>query len=431
MLAFSSVAANRVNSVRVWSAPDKVRVVLDLRDKPDYSYFTLTKPNRLVVDLSNTKMGVNLSKLEYKKSLLQKIRGSTPAKKGSYRLVFELKQPVKPVLFPLQPVKPYGDRLVIDLPVPQGKQVAKVTHSKPQVSQPKAVKPFPLVIAIDPGHGGEDPGSIGAHGRYEKTVTLAIAKRLQKLINQQYGMKAILTRTGDYYVGLTQRSEIARKSGANLLISIHADSFASSQPRGASVWVLSLRRANREMGRWLEDQEKQSELLGGVGKVIAKTDPNPYLTRTFLDLSMDRSRAVGYAVSLDVVRELKRVAYMHKDDPQHASLAVLKSPDIPSLLVETGFISNPHDNKLLFNDGYRQRVAEALFRGIKDYYLQHAPKGSMFALRYGVKKYVVQRGDSLSVLAKRNGTSMSSIRKRNNLKSNNLRIGQVLYIPRS
>ena len=187
----------------------------------------------------------------------------------------------------------------------------------------------------------------------------------------------VLTRRGDYFVDLNKRSEIARKAKADLLVSVHADSFHNSTPRGASVWVLSTNRANREMGSWLEKQEKQGELLGGVGKVLAESDPNPYLAQTFLDLSMDKSRAEGYDVSRQILRSLGRVARLHKKAPEHASLAVLKAPDIPSVLVETGFISNHAEEKLLATSSYQDQLARAIFEGIRNYYRAHPTKGAM------------------------------------------------------
>ncbi|MBZ6073948.1 N-acetylmuramoyl-L-alanine amidase [Aeromonas schubertii] len=460
--------ANQLKGVRIWPSPDSTRVVFDMASAPDYQFQTLTNPARLVIDIKSTSNGTNLDRIENKSQVVRRLRESTPTQSGSIRLVLDLSEPIKPVVFPLAPAGPYGHRLVIDLPYeekgsqPSSKPVARSGHPE-------------IVIAIDAGHGGEDPGSIGPRRTFEKRVTLAISQHLAALIDKEPGMRAVMTRRGDYFVDLNRRSEIARKGKSDLLISVHADSFNSSAPRGASVWVLSTNRANREMGRWLEQQEKQSELLGGVGKVIAESDPNPYLARTFLDLSMDKSRAEGYDVSRQILRHLGQVARLHKKAPQHASLAVLKSPDIPSVLVETGFISNHEEEKLLGSSAYQQKVARAIFQGIRSYYLTHPTKGPMLkgkpaqsvaaAPRPAVSatpaassgsaagvikpysevatarpvsggsqataRHVVKRGESLSLLAFRYGTTQAALVELNNLKSREIQIGQTLKVPAS
>ncbi|WP_429071075.1 N-acetylmuramoyl-L-alanine amidase [Aeromonas dhakensis] len=362
--------ANQLKSVRVWPSPDNTRVVLDMSSAPNYNYFTLTGPDRLVIDLKGASNVTNLTRIENKSELVRKIRESSPLEKGGLRLVLDLSSAIKPVVFPLAPAGPYGHRLVIDLPYEE--KASATAQAAPVGGKGKGV-----VIAIDPGHGGEDPGSIGPRRTYEKRVTLAVSQKLAALIDREPGMRAVLTRRGDYFVDLNKRSEIARKAKADLLVSVHADSFHNSTPRGASVWVLSTNRANREMGSWLEKQEKQGELLGGVGKVLAESDPNPYLAQTFLDLSMDKSRAEGYDVSRQILRSLGRVARLHKKAPEHASLAVLKAPDIPSVLVETGFISNHAEEKLLATSSYQDQLARAIFEGIRNYYRAHPTKGAM------------------------------------------------------
>ncbi|MGS3137779.1 N-acetylmuramoyl-L-alanine amidase [Aeromonas sanarellii] len=501
--------ANQLKSVRVWPSPDNTRVVLDMSSAPNFNYFTLTGPSRLVIDLKGASNAANLARIENKSELVRKIRESTPLEQGSLRLVLDLSSSIKPVVFPLAPAGPYGHRLVIDLPYEE--KGSATAQPAPVGGQGKAI-----VIAIDPGHGGEDPGSIGPRRTYEKRVTLSVSQKLAALIDREPGMRAVLTRRGDYFVDLNKRSEIARKAKADLLVSVHADSFHNSTPRGASVWVLSTNRANREMGSWLEKQEKQGELLGGVGKVLAESDPNPYLAQTFLDLSMDKSRAEGYEVSRQILRSMGRVARLHKKAPEHASLAVLKAPDIPSVLVETGFISNHAEEKLLATASYQDQLARAIFEGIRAYYRSHPTKGPMLTgkaqqvaskqatsrpapasrpvaaskpaaqpvqqvvtnrmpatepYRVGdggapvssvgsasgagvIKPYkvaakepsapvssvqsndksrmirhVVTRGQSLSRLAEKHGVSQARLVEINKLKSREIQIGQVLYIP--
>lgn len=284
-------------------------------------------------------------------------------------------------------------------------------------------------MAIDAGHGGEDPGSIGPSGIYEKKVVLQIAKKVAAKINATAGMKAVMTRSGDYFVNLNRRSEIARNSKADLLISIHADAFTSPQPHGASVWVLSMRRANSEIGRWLEQKEKHSELLGGAGEIIKNTDNEQYLAMTLLDMSMDRSMAVSHKIANDVLSNLGRVTKLHKHKPESASFAVLKSPDIPSILVETGFISNHKEERLLSQKEHQNNIAKAVHKGVVKYFEANAPINSLLASKSNMK-HKVQRGESLSVIAHRYKISIDSLKKANKLRSNTLKIGQTLMIPK-
>lgn len=439
-----SVWANQLESIRIWPSPDSTRIVLDMSSAPGFEYFTLQNPHRLVVDLKQTQNRVNFSRITNKSVLITKIRDSKPDATNNYRLVFELKSGVRPTVFPLTPAGEYGHRLVIDMPYTDGahsqaqQQLAQRLPQQSVPSQQTVRNAAPtgqkqVVIAIDAGHGGEDPGAIGPKKNREKHVTLAISRRLADLINKEPGMRAVMTRTGDYFVNLNQRSEIARRGRADLLLSIHADSVANSGPRGASVWVLSSNRANREMAGWLEKQERQSELLGGVGEVISQTDGNPYLTRTFLDLSMDKSRADSYAISEHILSAMGKVVRLHKAKPEHASLAVLKSPDIPSLLIEAGFISNPEEERLLLTAEHQQKVAMAVFNGVKSYYRQNPPTGSTMSIQTAssAKKHTVRSGESLSLIARRYGVSMSRLKGHNSMQSDVVRIGQVLDIPGS
>ncbi len=415
--------ANELKGVRIWPSPDATRIVLDLSSTPKYSYFTLTKPYRLVVDLSATGKAIDLSKVENGSPLIKKVRRSTPAKKGDFRLVIELTEASKPVVFPLKPAKPYGDRLVLDLP-----------HSKSRLKTSSVKRSTPssdrdIVVALDAGHGGDDPGALGKR-TYEKHITLAIAKRVEKKINSIKGMRAVMVRTGDYFVNLNKRSDIARRNKADLLVSIHADGFHNPKPRGASVWVLSTRRANSEIGRWIEKHEEQSELLGGAGEVINDTEEDMFLTRTLLDMSMDHSMNTGYGVSVEVLKELGKVTRLHKKRPEHASLAVLKSPDIPSLLVEAGFITNHAEENLLRTSSHQEKIANAVFKGIKRHFSNKPPAGTYFA-RKADRNHTVRSGESLSLIAKRYDTSVSKLKNANRLKSDVLKIGQILTIPHS
>lgn len=312
--------------------------------------------------------------------------------------------------------------------------------SAPKKALLTSMKGKPFIVAIDAGHGGKDPGATGPDGIHEKNVTLPIARRLAALINQQPGMKAVLTRKGDYFVELTERSEIARRNKARLLISIHADSGHDSSTRGASIWVLSANRANREMKNYLH---RQDELLGGAGKVMSQSSAsNSYLAQTILDLSWDNSRSEGYDIGKRILRTMSSVTALSKKRPVYASLAVLKSPDIPSLLIETGFISNPTEEHLLNSANYQQSLASAIFNGITSYYGSsiNAPSsgsgGGSFVKssdntqpQAQSRRHVVKPGESLRGLAAEYGVSPSDLRNRNKLKSDNLLIGQVIVIP--
>src|SRR5690606_10269930 len=282
----------------------------------------------------------------------------------------------------------------------------------------------------DAGHGGDDPGSIGPTGKYEKHIVLKIAQALAKRMNDDPNMQAYLVRTGDYYVDHGVRTKKARDAGADLFISIHADAFTSPQPSGASVWVLSKRRADNELGRWLEAKERHSELLGGAAEIIQSNDTDGYLTQTLFDMQMDNSMASGYAAAQSILSELGTVTKLHKRAPQAASFAVLTSPNIPSILVETGFISNPQEERNLLSNAHQQKLAQSLYRGVYNYFTRNPIDGTAFAKRMPTK-HVVKSGESLSVLAQRYNTSVKAIQTQNNMRGSVLRVGQVLEIPAS
>lgn len=224
-----------------------------------------------------------------------------------------------------------------------------------------------VVIAIDAGHGGKDSGAIGQQKLYEKNVTLSIANKLVALINKDSKITAILTRRSDEYISVFQRSEIARNHKADLLISIHADAAPNRAAKGASVWVLSTKRADTELGRWLESHEKQSELLGGAGVALSGENSHPFLSQAILDLQFSNSQRVGYDLAVTILKEMNQVVTLHKQDPEHASLGVLRSPDIPSVLIEVGFITNLSEEKLLKSHAHQDKIAFAIYKGLKKY----------------------------------------------------------------
>jgi N-acetylmuramoyl-L-alanine amidase len=417
LISLSAVGANQVRGVRVWPSPDNTRIVFDMAAAPEHKSFSLDKPDRLVIDISNIKGGSNLPPISGDSALIKAIRSSGDG--NSMRIVLDLTKATKANVFALTPTPPYGHRLVVDLP-----------DDKPlQNLPPPSIRAArDIVVAIDAGHGGEDPGSIGPSGFYEKNITLPIARQLAQLIDRQPGMKAMMVRTNDYYIHVNRRTEIARGQQADLLVSIHADAFTSPQPRGASVWVLSLRRATTEVGRMLEQTERHSELLGGVGEIIKDSANERYLAQTVLDLSMNHSMVTAYQVANEVLQELGKIASLHKKEPQAASLGVLKAPDIPSILVEVGFISNPQEEKQLKSGSHQSKLAQSLFNALKRHFEKSPPADSMFAQQRS-REHRVSAGESLSLLAQRYNVSITELRNINQLSSDSIRVGQTLRIP--
>ncbi|MEZ8121121.1 N-acetylmuramoyl-L-alanine amidase [Vibrio splendidus] len=438
-ILFSSlVSANSLKSLRVWPSPEETRVVIDLKSEADFSYFTLSSPSRLVVDLKNTSLATKLP-VEVKDSpVLSKIRKSSPPDKNTYRLVCELKKSSKAELFKLSPTPggQYGHRLVIDLPHGAASK-ATSTPSKPTVSKNinQVKRQKDILIVIDPGHGGEDPGSIGPTRKYEKDATLSISKKLAAHLNAVPGIKTRLTRNADYFVNLNRRVAIARENEAHLMISIHADAFTTPQPRGGSVFVLNTRRANTEISRWIENKEKQSELLGGSGAAFTSNIDDKNVNQTLLDLQFSHSQKEGYKLATAILSEMGKVAKLHNSKPINTSLAVLRSPQIPSVLVETGFISNPTEEKLLFQRSHQDKLARAVTKAVVKYLKANPPEGIILSNATSstgsVSQHKVSRGESLSVIASKYGTSTQTLMKFNNLKSSSLAIGQVLKIPGS
>ncbi|MFA0013333.1 N-acetylmuramoyl-L-alanine amidase [Vibrio lentus] len=438
-LLFSSlVSANSLKGLRVWPSPEETRVVIDLKSEADFSYFTLSSPSRLVVDLKHTNLATKLPVVVKDSPVLSKVRKSSPPDKNTYRLVFELKKSSKADLFKLSPTPggQYGHRLVIDFPHgAASKGTTTSTPSKPAVSKNinQVKRQKDILIVIDPGHGGEDPGSIGPTRKYEKDATLSISKKLSAQLNAVPGIKTRLTRNADYFVNLNRRVAIARENEAHLMISIHADAFTTPQPRGGSVFVLNTRRANTEISRWIENKEKQSELLGGSGAAFTGNIDDKNVNQTLLDLQFSHSQKEGYKLATTILSEMGKVAKLHNSKPINTSLAVLRSPQIPSVLVETGFISNPTEEKLLFQRSHQDKLARAVTKAVVKYLKANPPEGIILSNATSstgsVSQHKVSRGESLSVIASKYGTSTQTLMKLNNLKSSSLAIGQVLKIP--
>lgn len=454
------------------------QVTLSFSGKPTYGYFSLSGPDRLVLDLRNTRKEMSLPK-RYRGKLVETIRTSTPPQGGTLRLVMELSQRVNAkAVTESRGGNKYQVVLTIKPQSGSSRSSSATTNSRQELRSTPGRSSERIVIAIDPGHGGQDPGAIGKNGLREKQVTIAIATKLRDLLNRDGNFKAVMTRERDYFISVGGRSEIARGKDAQLLVSIHADAAPNRSAKGASVWVLSNRRANSEMGRWLEDHEKQSELLGGAGEVLSGNNNDRYLSQTVLDLQFGHSQRVGYDVASRVLREMGRISPLHKRRPEHASLGVLRSPDIPSLLVETGFISNPTEERLLGSSSHQTKVATAIYHGIRSYYRDHpaarstpapqpparsssvsqpepvrssasssasskapvvdidqpgpivekAPvKTSSSAAKAQV--HVVKRGETLTRIAEQYDTDVATLKRLNRMKSGELLVGQKLKLP--
>jgi len=431
LLTFSAISLADVQGVRLWHAPDSSRLVFDLTDGPEHKIFPLTSPNRLVIDIENSKMLDSLKDLDLKVGPVRKVRWAMRDHKD-LRVVLDLREAVEAKSFPLPPNNKYGHRLVVDL-VPKTRSFKPLEISKPVIDAKQTENlQRDIVVAIDAGHGGEDPGAIGHGGIYEKRVVLAIAKKLENLFKKEKGFRPHLVRTGDYYIGLRERTNRAREANADLFISIHADAFSSHRASGSSVFALSQRGATSEAARWLADKENSSDLIGGVGGV-SLGDKEDLLAGVLLDLSMTASLSVSLDLGQMVLNSMGGVSKLHKSRVEQAGFAVLKSPDIPSLLIETGFLSNPGEARKLKTSHYQNQMARAIFKGIKRYFVQTPPPGTYLAsIRDNsnrLKEYVIAPGDTLSVIAQRHSTSMATLKQLNGLKNSIIRVGQVIKVP--
>ncbi len=431
-VAGAAQAATTVNSARIWPAPDHTRVVFDTGAAVEHSIFALENPARLVIDIKNVNRHVDFSGLDLGDSPIRRIR-SAPRNGSDLRVVLDLKTQIKPRSFQLEPNQQYGYRLVVDL-------IEENRRALPQPNEP-ILRDNPdgrrdIVVVVDAGHGGEDPGAIGPGGTHEKDVVFRMAKTLESLINSKPGYTAKLTRTGDYYIDLRSRTLLARKHNADLFVSIHADAFRTSQPSGASVFALSQRGATSETARWLARSENRSDLIGGVGGV-SLGDKNDVLAGVLLDLSMTASINASVGVGDYVLRQLGGVTKLHKSGVEQAAFAVLKSPDIPSILVEAGFISNPGEERNLRSSAYQQKIARAVFDGIDSYFNHTPPPGTLLAYQkrqtnnLAGGQYRIQRGDTLSAVARKNQVSLNELMQHNGLSDDRVLVGQTIQIPAS
>ncbi|AGZ33351.1 MULTISPECIES: N-acetylmuramoyl-L-alanine amidase [Pseudomonas] len=447
-----ALAVTQVKSMRLWRAPDNTRLVFDLSGPVQHSVFTLSAPDRLVIDINGATLAAPLN-VSTSNTPISSVRSAqrTPT---DLRVVVDLKKSVTPKSFTLAPNAQYGNRLVVDLYDQEADAVAASTPAAPPAQAPATTPAVPvtpaqpaiklppvpsgkrdIVVAIDAGHGGEDPGASGSRGQHEKDIVLQIAKELQRQINTEKGYRAELTRTGDYFIPLRKRTEIARKKGADLFISIHADAAPSRAAFGASVFALSDRGATSETARWLADTENRSDLIGGAGNV-SLDDKDRMLAGVLLDLSMTATLSSSLNVGQKVLGNMGRVTSLHKQRVEQAGFMVLKSPDIPSILVETGFISNNNEAAKLATASHQQALARSIHTGVRQYFQQNPPPGTYIAwlrdsgkIAQGPREHTVRPGETLAMIAVRYQVSVASLRSSNSLKSDELKVGQHLDIP--
>ena len=413
-----------IESARLWRAPDHTRLVLDLSGAVEHKIFPLQNPDRLVVDINRVAMKASFDDLEIGDTPIKKIRYAKQENNG-LRVVLDLKTNINPKSFSLKANEKYGDRLVIDL-YDKKRSVSK------SVSQVIKQENRNIVIAIDAGHGGEDPGALGPKRIREKVVVLQIARKIDKLFDQEPGFEGAMIRTGDYYIPHRKRTSLAHKKRADFFISIHADAFTNPAARGASVYTLSHKGATSEAARYLAQKENRADLIGGAGSV-SLGDKDDVLAEVLLDLSMTATLNSSLDAGSYVLRRMGKVARLHKKKVEQAGFLVLKSPDIPSLLIETGFISNPTEARRLSQAGYQNEMAKAVFNGLVDYFSATPPVGTALAARAerDGRVYVIARGDTLSGIAVRHNTSVDKILRHNKLSSSTIRVGQKIVIPSS
>jgi len=410
------LVAAEVRGLRMWPAPDNTRLVFDLNAPVEHSLFSLSNPNRIVIDIKDSRVSGALPSAAYNES---RIKGIRYAKRGDngLRVVLDLKNAVKPKSFVLKPHGAYGNRLVVDLF--DAEEKTKVVVRRPIYQTKKTARD--LIIAIDAGHGGEDPGAIGQRGTLEKDVVLKIAKELEKLVKRERGMKPLMVRTGDYYIGLKERVKKAQIAQADLFISIHADAFKNGKARGTSVFILSERGASSDLASYLADSENNADLNGGVSGTN-----DDLLNMVLADMVKNSTLEDSHQIASKVLTGLKGVNHLHKDTVEQAGFRVLKAGR-PAILVETAFISNRKEEKKLRSRKHQQALAKAIFKGTRAYFHSNPVPGTLLALRD--RKHRIARGETLSGIARQYQVSLATIRDVNDINGNNLRVGKVISIP--
>jgi len=424
-----ALAAVEIRGVRLESADDgRARIVLDLSGPAVHTRFALDDPARIVVDIPNAQFNARRLRLPSGAGPVAVVRlGRQPHR--AVRLVLELNRQAEAQSFSVDPAAGQGHRLVVDV------------GGAPSAATPAAPRPVvaahapgqslrDLVVAVDAGHGGKDPGAIGRGGTREKNVTLAVARELVRVIDAEPGMRAVLTRDSDQFIALRERGRIARRHKADLFVSIHADAVANRGVTGSSVYVLSLRGASSEAAAWLADRENAADLVGGV----SLDDKDQVLASVLLDLSQTASITASLDAAAKVLRELDRVGELKRSQVQQAGFVVLKAPDIPSMLIETAFISNPEEERRLRSPEHQARLARAIHAGLRTYFYANPPPGTRIAMLAGratgrAVSHVVAPGETLAEVADRYRVSEDSLRRVNRIQGDALTAGVVLAVP--
>jgi len=414
VLTQAASSYTQVENIRISREPNKTRLVFDLDDSVEYSLFSMHKPERLVIDLKQTRL-MNAGVLEELHSPQLKGIRTGVRKMHDLRVVLDLKSRTTPNSFLLEPKGNNGYRLVIDVKDPAGSRKRDVV---------KKQNLRDVVVAIDAGHGGNDPGATGRLGTHEKNVTLQIAKRLKKVIDGTKGMRAELIRRSDRFMRLRERIKRAHELDADLMISVHADSFPDVRARGASVYALSVSGATSESARLLAEKENKVDMLFGDVDLNHKDE---MVRQVLLDLSLTGTIESSLDIGDEVLKELGRVGRVHKKKVQQAGFAVLKAPNIPAILLETAFISNPKEERKLRSTAHQNKLASAILRGVNDYFSRKAPPGTW--LSEAQEHYTIKRGDTLAQISDKYSLPVSHLRTRNSLRSDELRVGKKLYIP--
>lgn len=464
-LFFSSAFAQAnvsIEGARLWDSQERTRVVLETSGPVDYTLFTLNHPNRVVIDINNAQLSHDWQSMEYKNSLVHRIRTGSQA--DALRIVLDLDRyrlgkGLKSESFSLKPEGPHGHRLVVDLYPKQSRNnvVVKKPVASPVIQHARVESKIPVVtkspikkspikqdrvknfsakktpvkkvvakkikkptfqVAIDAGHGGEDPGAKGRRGTLEKVVVLRIAKRLKKLIDRQPGMSAYLIRKGDYRLSLGERLNLTRKKIPDLFISIHADAAPNKKARGATVYTLSNKGAAQAADRWLDDRANGNQLAD----IDDWHKKDPLLRQVILDLSQTATLEASQALADYVLFSLKRSVPIHAHKTKKAAYAVLKAPDVPSILVETAFLSNVHDERRLRSKKFQAKLAKAIFRGVRNYYSHYPHSGPN-------KQHVISRGETLSSIAEQYQVNLQHLKEHNRIKGDMLRPGDVIHLP--
>lgn len=421
-LHITTVNAAEVNSVRLSQKQDKTRIVFDISGSIKHSVFQLENPQRLVIDIANIPEKPSLSHLKLKGSPISKMRAAYRNGRD-LRVVLDLNTAVSHKDFTLQANNQFGNRLVIDL-------FAKDKGNSRSVEEIIQQSKRKIVIAIDAGHGGIDPGALGPNRMREKIVVLQISDRLEKLFDRDPNYDGVLVRTGDYFLAHRKRTQIARENKADFFVSIHADAFTDPRANGASVYALSNKGATSEAARFLAKKQNNADLIGGA-TALNLDNKDEMLAGVLLDLSMTATMSASLEAGKHVLKQIGSVARLHKKKVEQAGFLVLKSPDIPSLLIETGFISNPKEARKLASADYQQRMAKAIYNGLDQYYTENPPEGSRLAkiMKDKPLRYVVARGDTLSEISVQYKVSMDKIMRYNKMSSSVIRVGQEIAIP--